>query len=57
MLFLNEWIFRKWEEVDHDLAGTIAGSMGTGPGSSNSAIDENPLGLGRRIECVIVEIR
>ena len=41
---------RQWEEVDHELAGPVAGSLGSA--QSATTLEEDPLGLGRRIECV-----
>ncbi|OCB87790.1 hypothetical protein A7U60_g5113 [Sanghuangporus baumii] len=39
---------KQWEEVDHELTGSVAGSLSSGP--SNSMMEEDPLGLGRRID-------
>lgn len=41
---------RKWEDVDHELSGSVAGALT--PGLSADG-EQDPLGLGRRIECVI----
>lgn len=40
---------RKWQEVDHDMDESLAGSL-TGPSSGEGESD--PLGLGAVIECV-----
>ncbi|KAH8116013.1 exocyst complex component Sec5-domain-containing protein, partial [Phellopilus nigrolimitatus] len=39
---------KKWEEVDHELTGSVAGSLTSGSGSN--VTEEDPLGLGHRID-------
>ncbi|EJD05538.1 uncharacterized protein FOMMEDRAFT_152861 [Fomitiporia mediterranea MF3/22] len=39
---------KRWEEVDHELAGQVSGSLSTGSGSNTT--EDDPLGLGRRID-------
>ena len=48
--FTFPFFLRRWEEVDHELSGSVAGSLSVGPGGN--VMDEDPLGLGRRIEYV-----
>ena len=43
-------LYRHWEDIDHELTGSIAGSLSTG--AAASTVDEDPLGLGHRIEYV-----
>ena len=43
---------RKWEEVDHELTGSVAGSL---TASGSNLMEEDPLGLGHKLEYVEFE--
>ncbi|KAI5120615.1 hypothetical protein M0805_008091 [Coniferiporia weirii] len=38
----------KWEEVDHELTGSVAGALTSASGSN--VMEDDPLGLGRRVD-------
>ncbi|THH07884.1 hypothetical protein EW145_g3080 [Phellinidium pouzarii] len=41
---------KQWEEVDHELTGSVAGALTSASGTGSNIAEEDPLGLGRRID-------